>query len=116
MDVDALTSFAAEHEAALLRYAFLLTGSRSDAEDLVQTTFVRLLQQRGTTVRAPTAYARRMIYNEFCTRRRRLWRFLRFPCWTPPGIGSPHVFGLPVWCRGSPRRRTATCHPTGPTP
>lgn len=66
MDREELTAFADEHEAALLRYAYLLTGSPSEAEDLVQATFLRLLRPLGV-ISSPLAYARRMIYHQHCS-------------------------------------------------
>lgn len=71
MDTEVVQEFAAHHEAALLRYAYLLTGSRSEAEDLVQNVFLRMLQGRAKKARELPAYAKRMIYNDFCSRLRR---------------------------------------------
>jgi RNA polymerase sigma-70 factor (sigma-E family) len=60
-------------QGALLRSAYLLTGERQAAEDLVQTTFARMflawnrLKDRGSL----DAYARRVLLNEL----RSNWRF-----------------------------------------
>ena len=49
----------------LLRFAYLLTGDRSLAEDVVQSVLLRLLDRSGgDAVRHPAAYARRCISNE----------------------------------------------------
>ncbi len=72
MDRDHLAAFAREHEAALLRYAFLLTGSRAEAEDLVQGSLLRLLGQNDTAVIHPLAYVRRMVYHQHCSVVRRV--------------------------------------------
>ncbi len=41
---DALLGFFDEHHAALFRFAYRLTGSAADAEDIVQDCFLGLLQ------------------------------------------------------------------------
>jgi RNA polymerase sigma-70 factor (ECF subfamily) len=40
-DVEAFSMVHSRHEKRLFRYAYLMTGSREDAHDLVQETFVR---------------------------------------------------------------------------
>lgn len=64
----------ARHAAAALRLAFLLTGDRSVAEDLVQEAFIRLIG-RLRHLRRPDAfdsYLRRTIVNLSRNRMRRL--------------------------------------------
>lgn len=60
----------------LLRLAVMLTGSRDDAEDLLQTTFLRAQRHapRIAGMSAPGAYLRRIMLNEHVSsgRRRRL--------------------------------------------
>jgi RNA polymerase sigma-70 factor (sigma-E family) len=65
--------FVRAHSTALLRSAFLLTGERSAAEDLVQDTFLRLLPRWSKVVAAdvPLAYVRRSLTNNFLNGRRR---------------------------------------------
>lgn len=72
MDREQLAGFARNHEAALLRYAFLLTGSKAEAEDLVQGSMLRLLRQTDTAVSHPLAYVRRMVYHQNCSVVRRI--------------------------------------------
>ena len=50
---------------ALLRLAYVLTGSRADAEDVVQDALSRALPRwsRISTVEDPDAYVRRMVVN-----------------------------------------------------
>lgn len=58
---------------ALLRKAYLLTGSGPAAEDLVQDTLVRLYPQWGRveTAEAPLAYVRRSLTNTYLNQRRK---------------------------------------------
>jgi RNA polymerase sigma-70 factor (sigma-E family) len=65
--------YAAERGRALLRFAYLLTGDRALAEDLVQEALVKVCMRWDRVVRAdaPDAYVRRMVLNEFLSWRRR---------------------------------------------
>lgn len=68
--------FVAGHQAALLRFAYLISGHRQTAEDLVQTALVKTylawgrLRDRG----ALDAYVRRAIVNEHINLLRRPWK------------------------------------------
>ena len=70
------SSFVAHHSAALLRHAYLLTGSRADAEELLQDTLERVylawdrVMQRGM----PLAYTRGALARNHISRWRRLSR------------------------------------------
>lgn len=68
-----LAGFAAEHGLGLTRFAYVLCGDRSIAEDLVQDTYVALYRRFGAdlSIAAPVAYARRAIINANTSRRRR---------------------------------------------
>jgi RNA polymerase sigma-70 factor (sigma-E family) len=57
--------FAALHADALLRSAYLMTGDRGEAEDLVQECLLRLARQwpRVRSMEHPGAYARRVLFN-----------------------------------------------------
>lgn len=76
----------ATHGVALLRLAAMLAGTRTDAEDLVQNTLVRLLahEQRLTQADSPVAYARRTLVNEFISEGRRAWRQKEYAVETLP--------------------------------
>lgn len=65
--------------AGLLRLALMLTGNRSDAEDLLQTVLTRCVRHGDRIVRmeAPQAYLRRAIVNEHNSGLRVLQRRLR---------------------------------------
>ncbi len=67
------SAFVRQHSTALLRSAFLLTGDRVDAEELVQDTLVRLYPNWGRVQAAevPLAYVRRSLTNNFLNGRRR---------------------------------------------
>ena len=62
--------------AAWLRLAYLLTGDRHLAEDLLQTALVQVFRRWSSAGRAaePDAYVRRVLVNTLITwRRRRAW-------------------------------------------
>jgi RNA polymerase sigma-70 factor (sigma-E family) len=72
----AFTAYLREHQARLLRTAYLLTGDQHQAEDLLQTSMAKLylawdrLRDRA----AVDAYARRILVNENSSLWRRPWR------------------------------------------
>lgn len=68
--------FVREHTPALLRTAYLLTGSAQAAEELVQDTLVRLYPkwERVTGADIPLAYVRRSLANGFVNQQRRASR------------------------------------------
>lgn len=69
----AFAEFVRNGMPALSRTAYLLTGNRAAAEDLVQETLVRLFRRRDWLLGAdvPIAYARRSLTNQFVNDRRR---------------------------------------------
>ncbi|MBB5958797.1 RNA polymerase sigma-70 factor (sigma-E family) [Saccharothrix tamanrassetensis] len=73
-DTASFDQFVHEHQQALVRYAVLLSGSRADAEDLVQEVLVRIYQRWGElagSTASPYAYVRRAVTNEYLSWRRR---------------------------------------------
>ena len=65
-DEDGFTDFVLTHSAALFRTAYLMTGDYQRAEDLLQTTLVRVYQ-RWPRVKAmdwPMAYARKVLVSQ----------------------------------------------------
>jgi RNA polymerase sigma-70 factor (sigma-E family) len=76
LDVVEFATFVRAHSTALLRSAFLLTGERAAAEDLLQDTFVRLYPRWSRVAEAdvPLAYVRRSMTNNFLNGRRRSGR------------------------------------------
>jgi RNA polymerase sigma-70 factor (sigma-E family) len=82
MDADAEAEFGrfvAARSAGLFRAAYLLTGDRHEAEDLVQTTLERVAQRWRRIEDAPDAYARRVLYHLQVER----WRLRSFRRETP---------------------------------
>jgi RNA polymerase sigma factor (sigma-70 family) len=55
-----------KHSGEVLRYASLVLRSRTDAEDITQTVFIRALRaiERGETVRAPRNWLIKITHNE----------------------------------------------------
>lgn len=72
----AFRAYASSHRAALRRTAFLLCGDWHQADDLVQTTLVKLFVAwpRMRTADRPESYARRTLVRCFLDERRRPWR------------------------------------------
>lgn len=72
----ALHAFVENRRTALFRSAYLMCGSREEAEDLVQTTLVKVVlgSRRHGGLDNLEAYARRTLVNTFISARRRFWR------------------------------------------
>lgn len=87
--------FVAGRSAALFRSAYLLTGQREAAEDLLQTVLARVARHWHRIEGAPDAYVRRALHHEQVGRWRR-----RGP--TPAATGTGPRTG-----RSSRRPRTA---------
>lgn len=106
---DSFEEFVLARSASLYRTAYLMTGGRQDAEDLVQITLIKLYVgwSRVSRATSPEAYARRILVNAFVSGRRPA-RFTRERLvQTPPDLAVhdpdlddrlalwPHVVGLP---------------------
>jgi RNA polymerase sigma factor (sigma-70 family) len=59
----AFTAFVKDFSDAMLRAAFVLLGSRQEAEDAVQAALLRTLRRWGTAEAAPQAYSRVVLVN-----------------------------------------------------
>jgi RNA polymerase sigma-70 factor (sigma-E family) len=67
--------FVEARRPALLRTAYLLTGQHADAEDLVQTTLLRVVPRWSRIAADPEPYVRRVLARESVNRwRARRWR------------------------------------------
>ena len=73
-DEQAFTEFAAARSHALARTAYLLTGDRERAADLVQVALLQTARHWGRIHTAPEAYARRILYTQNVS----WWRKRRF--------------------------------------
>ncbi|MGW3656150.1 SigE family RNA polymerase sigma factor [Streptomyces sp. NPDC005151] len=75
-DDAALHAFVEGRRTALFRSAYLLCGDRHEAEDLVQSTLVKVVLggRRHGRLDNIEAYARRTLVNTFIAARRRFWR------------------------------------------
>jgi RNA polymerase sigma-70 factor (sigma-E family) len=72
---DSFEAFVLARQAALLRTAYLLTGHAQDAEDLVQTTLIKVVPHWRRIADDPEPYVRRVLVHENVSRwRRRRWR------------------------------------------
>ena len=65
-DEDGFTDFVRTHSATLFRTAYLMTGDYQRAEDLLQTTLVRLYQRwpRVEAMDRPVGYARKVLVSQ----------------------------------------------------
>jgi RNA polymerase sigma-70 factor (sigma-E family) len=81
---DDFASFVARRSTALLRTAYLLTGDRGHAEDLLQTALIKTHRHwhRITDREDPTAFVRRVLVTTHAGWRRRM-RFAEFVSATP---------------------------------
>ncbi len=72
---DGFAEFVAARSGALLRAAWLLTGDRTAAEDLLQTALAEVWPKwrRISTGQSPEAYVRRVLLSTYLSGRRRRW-------------------------------------------
>lgn len=72
-----VTRLVAERGDALTRYAYLVSGNRDDAADLVQEALVRTFGRlrNGFTIASAEAYVRRVILNSYLDTGRRTSRW-----------------------------------------
>jgi RNA polymerase sigma-70 factor (sigma-E family) len=93
------SDYMAARQPALLRTAYLLTGDRHAAEDLVQTTLAKLYLAWDRVQRREVvdAYARRILLNEHTSLWRRAWR--RHETSTDRVPETPVAFAEPVGTR-----------------
>lgn len=72
---DSFDQYVAARRAALLRTAYLLTGTHEDAEDLVQVALVKAVPHWKRIAEHPEPYVRKVLAREAISRwRRRRWR------------------------------------------
>ncbi|WP_432982102.1 sigma factor [Dactylosporangium sp. CA-233914] len=104
--------FVKGSSTGLIRLAYLLTGDRGHAEDLLQTALLRTARHWSRARDAPDAYVRQVLVNLSRDRIRLLFRRPRetpFPH-DPETLritdgGYDHAGRLPGWSRQRPSRR-----------
>lgn len=74
---DVVTQLVEERGEALTRYAFLISGNREDASDLVHDALVKTFGRlrNGFSIASAEAYVRRAILNTYLDRGRRISRW-----------------------------------------
>ena len=74
---DVVTQLVAERGEALTRYAYLISGNRDDASDLVHDALVKTFGRlrNGFGITSAEAYVRRAILNTYLDRGRRISRW-----------------------------------------
>jgi RNA polymerase sigma-70 factor (ECF subfamily) len=78
--MDEIEALYRQYATAILRFAWGLSGSRSEAEDLVSETFVKLLTGHAKIeTRTALAYLLAITRNAYLTRRRRRSREVALP-------------------------------------
>jgi RNA polymerase sigma-70 factor (sigma-E family) len=106
---DSFEEYVAARRAALLRTAYLLTGHREDAEDLVQVALVKVVPKWSRIEDDPEPYDRTVLVHESVSRwRRRRWREVhtdRLPDTPITGPGADRVALQQALARLAPRQR-----------
>jgi len=86
--------FVAARRPALLRTAYLLTGSHEDAEDLVQTALIKCVPHWKRIADRPEPYVRQVLARESVSRwRRRRWRETSVDAVPEGAAAEPDVAG-----------------------
>lgn len=85
---------------SLYRLAYRLTGTRQDAEDLLQDVLIKLYERRDelTSISDLGPWLKRVLYNRFVDDKRKLAR-KRLAVVDPDSI-PPEISGLPCRCEG----------------
>ena len=82
--------YVAGRRGALLRTAYLLTGHREDAEDLVQVALVKVVPKWSRIADDPEPYVRKVLVHESVSRwRRRRWREVHTDRLPETAVGGP---------------------------
>jgi len=97
--------YRAQYEP-MLRLAYLLTGSRAAAEDLVQDAFIRV-QPRYPALDSPAAYLRRTVTNACYSWHRRRQREEAYRPAPVEGVAPEHDDVWDALAKLAPRRRAA---------
>ncbi|MFD4031832.1 SigE family RNA polymerase sigma factor [Streptomyces sp. NPDC058637] len=108
-DDAALYAFVEDRRTALYRSAYLLCGDRHEADDLVQTTLVKVVLggRRHGRLDNIEAYARKTLVNTFIAGRRRFWRREQAYGELPDHAGTPADTDTGLMVRAALARLTA---------
>ncbi|MET9477170.1 SigE family RNA polymerase sigma factor [Streptomyces sp. NPDC002917] len=108
-DDAALHAFVEGRRTALFRSAYLLCGDRHEAEDLVQSTLVKVVLggRRYGRLDNIEAYARKTLVNTFIAARRRFWRREQAYGVLPDRAGDPPDTDTGLAVRAALARLTA---------
>ncbi|MEU4806745.1 SigE family RNA polymerase sigma factor [Actinosynnema sp. NPDC023587] len=104
-DEQAFRDFAVGHAAALRRTAFLFCGDWHTAEDLMQTSLLKLYQawHRVEWRDHPSAYARKVLLRTWLDEKRRPWRRAEQRDGELPEVADssadPELAGERLWAR-----------------
>lgn len=93
---ESFRAYVAARIAALSRVAFLLTGDRHAAEDLVQVTLVRVARhwERVIARGDPEPYVRQTLYSQHVSMWRRRWRDIELHARPPEQAVADHTTGV----------------------
>ncbi|WP_018349280.1 SigE family RNA polymerase sigma factor [Longispora albida] len=93
---DSFREYVAGRLAAWSRVAYLLTGDRHHAEDLVQITLVRVARHWERVIAGgdPDAYVRRVMYSQHVSVWRRRWRGTDLYAEPPERAVPDHAAGV----------------------
>ena len=93
-DRDSFEEYVVARRSALLRTAYLLTGSHADAEDLVQTALIKCVPVWKRIADRPEPYVRQVLVRESISRwRRRRWRETSVDDVPDGAVAEPDVAG-----------------------
>ncbi|CAI9413414.1 SigE family RNA polymerase sigma factor [Nocardioides sp. T2.26MG-1] len=108
-DRDSFEQYVAARRGALLRTAYLLTGSHADAEDLVQVALVKAVPHWKRIADHPEPYVRKILARESVSRwRRRRWREVSTDTLPETAVAGPaadRVILQQALARLAPRQR-----------
>ena len=106
---DSFEEYVAARRGALLRTAYLLTGSGDDAEDLVQVALIKAVPHWKRIADHPEPYVRKILARESVSRwRRRRWREVptgQLPETSVDGPSADRVELQQALARLAPRQR-----------
>lgn len=94
-DNDKRNAIYIAHRRELLAYAQFLSGSRAEAEDLVQEAFVRFPQEGAGTISSPRAYLMRTVRNLAYNLIKRRNYEIQQASESPPFWGQPQQVSTP---------------------